>query len=39
MVDHVAAVIRGEAEPQRTLDDVLDVATLIDRCKVVAAGG
>jgi predicted dehydrogenase len=39
MVDHVAAVLRGEAEPARTLDDVLDVATLIDRCKVVAAGG
>jgi predicted dehydrogenase len=39
MVTHVAEVIRGEAEPQRTVDDAIDVATLIDRLKVVAGAG
>jgi D-xylose 1-dehydrogenase (NADP+, D-xylono-1,5-lactone-forming) len=39
MVDHVSAVIRGEAAPARTMGDAIDVATLIDRLKAVAAGG
>jgi predicted dehydrogenase len=38
MVEHVAAVIRGEAEPQRTPGDAIEVATLVDRLKVVAGG-
>ena len=36
MVTHVSAVIRGEATPQRTANDAIDVATLIDRLKAVA---
>jgi predicted dehydrogenase len=39
MVEHVAAVIRGEAAQQRTASDIIEVATLIDRLKVVATGG
>jgi predicted dehydrogenase len=39
MVTHVSAVIRGDASPSRTPSDAIAVATLIDRLKVVAAGG
>ena len=38
MVDHVAAVVRGEAAPQRTIGDAIEVATVIDRLKLAAAG-
>ncbi|HVF32201.1 MAG TPA: Gfo/Idh/MocA family oxidoreductase [Acidimicrobiales bacterium] len=38
MVDHVSAVIRGEAVPQRTASDAIDIATLVDRLKAVAHG-
>ncbi len=39
MVEHVAGVIRGTAAAQRTTADAIEVATLVDRLKVVAAGG
>lgn len=38
MIEHVAAVIRGEADAERPAADILEVATLIDRLKVVAGG-
>jgi D-xylose 1-dehydrogenase (NADP+, D-xylono-1,5-lactone-forming) len=38
MVDHVSAVIRGEADPQRTPGDAIEVATVIDRLRVAAGG-
>ncbi len=38
MVEHVGAVVRGEATPQRTPGDAIEVATLVDRLKAVAAG-
>ena len=38
MVEHVAAVIRGDAERGRTPADAIEVAELIDRLKVVAGG-
>ena len=39
MVEHVAAVVRGSASPRRTAADAIEVATLIDRLRVVAEGG
>jgi predicted dehydrogenase len=39
MVDHVSAVVRGAADPRRTPADAIEVATLIDRLRVVAEGG
>ena len=39
MVEHVSAVVRGDASPQRTAADAIEVATLIDRLRVVAEGG
>lgn len=39
MVEHVSAVLRGEASPARTAADAIEVATLIDRLRVVAEGG
>ena len=38
MVEHVGAVVRGDADPARTPADAIEVAELIDRLKVVAAG-
>ena len=39
MVEHVSAVVRGNASPRRTAADAIEVATLIDRLRVVAEGG
>ena len=39
MVEHVSAVVRGVESPRRTAADAIEVATLIDRLRVVAAGG
>ena len=39
MVEHVSAVVRGVASPRRTAADAIEVATLIDRLRVVAEGG
>ena len=39
MVEHVSAVVRGAAAPRRTAADAIEVATLIDRLRVVAEGG
>jgi len=39
MVDHVAAVLRGGAAPRRTPADAIEVATLIDRLRTIAAAG
>ena len=39
MVEHVSAVVRGAATPRRTAADAIEVATLIDRLRVVAEGG
>ena len=38
MVEHVAAVVRGEAAPRRTPADAIDVATVVDRLRVAAGG-
>ena len=39
MVDHVSAVIRGEAAPARTVGDAIEVATVLDRLKLAAGVG
>lgn len=39
MVDHVAAAVRGDAAPSRTPGDAIEVATLIDRLRTIAAAG
>ena len=38
MVEHVSAVIRGEAAPLRTPADAIDVATVVDRLRLAAGG-
>ncbi len=37
MVDHVATVLRGGADPRRTPADAIEVAGLIDRLRLIAA--
>jgi D-xylose 1-dehydrogenase (NADP+, D-xylono-1,5-lactone-forming) len=39
MVEHVSAVVRGRESARRTPSDAIEVATLIDRLRVVAEGG
>ena len=39
MVEHVSAVVRGTTAARRTAADAIEVATLIDRLRVVAGGG
>jgi predicted dehydrogenase len=38
MVEHVSRVVRGTESPRRTPADAIEVATLIDRLRVVAGG-